>query len=340
MSFSPASLEEQVFHMNSKEPVAGLGWLGNTAIFALGDGRVLGITGDIVTESILHKDASILVAKGDKNGFLTGGDDGYVVRTRRISEDLSSFEFETVGGVAGKWIDALATHPDGSFAFSAGKHVTARDSKGHENSWEAPSSVRGLAFSPKGYRLALSHYNGVSLWFPNTTASPEFLPWKGSHLDVTWSPDARFVVSSMQENALHGWRLLPDKGDMRMAGYPSKTRSFAWTVDKKWLATSGAEAVILWPFETKEGPMGHRPKECGVRPVRVSQVAAHPASPVLAAGYEDGAVYLFRLTEPGEIIVQRGGKEFGAICALGWDEEGRKLAFGCTQGNLGVLTLP
>jgi hypothetical protein len=45
---------------------------------------------------------------------------------------------------------------------------------------------------------------------------------------------------------------------MRMSGYPSKTRSFSWSGDGKWLATSGAEAAIIWPFESKEGPWARR----------------------------------------------------------------------------------
>ena len=138
----------------------------------------------------------------------------------------------------------------------AGKRVIARDDKGREKILEVPSTARGLAFAPKGYRLAISHYNGATLWFPNVEAKPEVLEWKGSHLDVTWSPDARFVVTSMQENALHGWRLIPDKGHMRMSGYPSKTRSFSWSGDGKWLATSGAEAAIIWPFEVEGRPHG------------------------------------------------------------------------------------
>ena len=150
-----------------------------------------------------------------------------------------------------------------------------------------PSAARGLAFAPKGYRLAISHYNGATLWFPNLTSEPEKLEWKGSHIDVTWSPDARFVVTSMQENALHGWRLIPDKGHMRMSGYPSKTRSLSWAHDGKWLATSGAEAVIVWPFDSKEGPMGKQPRECGVRPAKVSRVAFHPNTYVLVEAFRD-----------------------------------------------------
>ena len=125
---------------------------------------------------------------------------------------------------------------------------------------------------------------GVTLWFPNLEAKPESLEWKGSHLDVAWSPDGRFVVTTMQENALHGWLLQPERRDMRMTGYPAKTRSLSWSHDGQWLATSGADAVILWPFGSKEGPMGKAPRECGVRPARVRSVAFHPAAGLVPGG--------------------------------------------------------
>src|ERR671916_835756 len=251
-------------------------------------------------------------------------------------------------------VQRIVAHPDGAvlvaagdcarlasgaIAFSAGKRVTARDDKGREKTFEAPSTVRGLAFAPKGYRLALAHYNGATLWFPNTDAKPELLDWKGSHLDVTWSPDGRFVVTSMQENALHGWRLQPDKGHMRMSGYPAKTRSLSWSHDGKWLATSGAEAVIVWPFDTKEGPMGKSPRECGVRPAKANRVAFHPKALVLAVGYEDGCILLIRLNDASELLV-RPAVDGSGITALAWDRPGQRLAFGSEDGQAGVLTLP
>ena len=55
-----------------------------------------------------------------------------------------------------------------------------------------------------------------------------------------------------------------------------KVRSLAWTADGKWLATSGSEQLILWPFEGKDGPMGKAPRECGARPARCTRVAFHP----------------------------------------------------------------
>jgi WD40 repeat protein len=245
----------------------------------------------------------------------------------------------TFAEAKGAWIDALALSPSGAVAFAAGRRVIARDDKGREKTLEVPSTARGLAFAPKGYRVAVSHYNGATLWFPNLDAKPEVLEWKGSHLDVTWSPDGRFVVTSMQENALHGWRLLPDKGHMRMSGYPSKTRSLAWSHDGKWLATSGAEAAIIWPFDTKEGPTGKAPRECGVRPAKVTQVAFHPNASILAAGYEDGCILLIRLTDASELLV-RPAVQGSPVTAFAWDKPGRRLAFGTGDGQAGILTLP
>ena len=108
---------------------------------------------------------------------------------------------------------------DGAVAWSAGKTVRARDDKGAVRSWDAPSSVRGLAFVPKGYRLAVRHYNGVSLWFPNADADAGRAGMEGLASRRHLVARRRFWSPSMQENTLHGWRLA-DKKDMRMTGYP------------------------------------------------------------------------------------------------------------------------
>ncbi len=226
--------------------------------------------------------------------------------TAASSRPTPTAALETIADEKGRWIDALA-RAGGAIAWSAGKQARARDAAGAVKSWTAPTTVRGLAFLPKGYRLALAHYNGVSLWFPNAAAEPTLLEWKGSHLDVTVSPDGRFLVTSMQENALHGWRLA-DARNMRMTGYPGKTRSLSWSHDGHWLATSGADACVVWPFKDKDGPMGKAPRECGVRAARVAKVAFHPRALVVAIGYADGLVLLCRLGDGAEILVRAPGR--------------------------------
>jgi WD40 repeat protein len=218
-----------------------------------------------------------------------------------------------------------------------GKQVNARDETGTVRSWNAPTTARGLAFQAKGYRLAVTHYNGVSLWFPKVEGPPQTLEWKGAHLDATFSPDGRFLISTMQENALHGWRLA-DSRNMRMTGYPGKTRSMSWSNDGTWLATSGAEAAIVWPFKDKEGPMGKAPRECGVREARVTKVAFHPRALVVAIGYSDGLLLLCRLPDAAEIPIRASGG--GPVSALCWDATGARLLFGLESGEAGLLNLP
>jgi WD40 repeat protein len=327
------SLTQNVTPLEAGTHVVAIGWLKGTAALGLGDGTVLLVKDGESHRVAAHVEGGVLIAASDGERFLTGGDDGCVAVT---GADGST---RVLAEAKGAWIDSLAVNAGGAFAYGIGRRVVARDDKGRERTLEVPSTARGLAFAPKGYRLAISHYNGATLWFPNLETKPESLAWKGSHLDITWSPDGRFVVTSMQENALHGWRLQPDKGNMRMSGYPSKTRSLAWSGDGKWLATSGAEAAIIWPFESKEGPMGKQPRECGVRSAKVSRVAFHPNTYVLAVGYEDGFILLIRLTDASELLVRPAVVD-SAVTALAWDKPGRRLAFGCADGQAGILALP
>jgi WD40 repeat protein len=332
-STAAPSLTQNISPVDAGAHVTGAGWLKQTIAFGLGDGGVLLARNGEVHRVEAHPSGSVLAVASDGERFLTGGDDGRVAVT---GPDGAT---KTLAETKGAWIDSLAVNAGGAFAYAAGKRVIARDDKGRERTLEVASTARGLAFAPKGYRLAISHYNGATLWYPNLETKPEPLEWKGSHLDITWSPDARFVVTSMQENALHGWRLQPDKGHMRMSGYPSKTRSLSWSGDGKWLATSGAEAAIVWPFESKEGPMGKAPRECGVRPAKVTQVAFHPNVLVLAVGYEDGCILLIRFNDASELLVRPAVTD-SEVTALVWDKAGRHLAFGCEDGQAGILTLP
>lgn len=311
--------------------VTAAAFVGDVPAFALGDGRVVLLGEDGPREIAAHPEGAVLVAAADGEMLVTGGDDGRVVATRANGETT-----ELANGA--NWVDAVAVGPGGAVAWSAGRQVVARDGRGWQAGIEMPSNARGLAFAPKGFQLAISRYNGVSLWFPRSSAVPKDLQWKGSHLDVTWSPDARFVVSTMQENSLHGWRVA-DNAHMRMSGYPAKTRSISWSSDGKWLATSGADAVITWPFMTRDGPMGKPPMELAVRASRVDQVAYHPKAPVIAAGYRDGGVLLVRADDQSELMA-RAPDEAGQITALAWDRTGMRLAFGTDRGAGGVLVLP
>jgi WD40 repeat protein len=327
------SLTEHLTDFELGAHVTGAGFLGDTVVYALGDGRLVRRkSAEEGSEAAAHEGA-VLVFAQDRKAVYTGGDDGRLIRSDAAGKSAA------IADEKGKWIDAVTLSPSGAIAWSAGRMVKVRDKSGKVKEVTAPSSVRGLAFAPKGHRLGYAHNGGASLWFPNTEAKPEFLEWKGSHLDITFSPDGRFLVTSMQENALHGWNLA-EMRHMRMTGYPGKSRSLSWSHDGKWLASSGADACIIWPFTDKDGPMGKAPRECGVRNSRVTQVACHPQAFVAAIGYDDGCILMCRVADGSELLVRRASSVSGPITALAWDDKGARLAFGTGGGAAGWLDLP
>ncbi len=333
MTEPTASLTGNVTPLDAGAPVTAAGFLGDTPALALGDGCIFLAAKGSEQRVAAHPGGAILVAAIAGLKLVTGGDDG---RVARVAADGA---IEEIAREKGKWIDAIAAREDGAIAWSTGKQVFARDSKGEVKSFTAPSTARGLAFLPKGYRIAIAHYNGATLWFPNAAAAPELFEWKGSHLDIAASPDGRFLLTSMQENALHAWRIA-DKKDMRLSGYPAKTRSLSWSFDGNWLATSGAEAAIIWPFKDKDGPMNKAPRESGVRQAKVTSVAFHPNALVLAQGYDDGWLLLCRILDGAEILVRGPVDAPAAITALAWHGSGRRLLFGAADGAAGLLDMP
>ncbi|WP_270935471.1 WD40 repeat domain-containing protein [Falsiroseomonas oryzae] len=300
--------------------------------FALADGTLhpAGMQGDWAT--VAAHDGAVLSACGDmQDGWLTGGDDGKLVRT---APDGAT---QVIADYKGKWIDHVAAHETGLRAAGVGKAVHVLGPGGPLKTLTHPSSVGGIVFDAKGKRIAASHYNGASLWFVGAKEDkPRVLEWKGSHHAIAFSPDGTHVVTAMQEPSLHGWRLT-DGQHMRMSGYPGKTRSLAFTSKGRWLATSGAESVVLWPF-FGGGPMGKAPTElAGGDQVLCSAVACHPQHEVVAAGFGDGLVLIAEVAS-GK-VVPVAPPSGSPVSALAWSPNGALLAFGTEAGHAGLIDL-
>jgi WD40 repeat protein len=311
-------------------PVVGVHFLGETPVFVLGEEALL--FGEEPGRRVPIHAGAILASASDGARIVTGGDDGALVET-----DAEGSHRQLAADDKKRWIDQVALGPDRAVAWSAGKTAHVLSKKGEERHFEVPSTVAGLAFAPKGFRLAIAHYNGATLWFPNAAgATPERLEWKGSHLGITVSPDSRFVVTTMQEPTLHGWRIADEK-HMRMSGYSARVRSLSWGAGGEYLATSGSEQLILWPFDGKDGPMGRQPMLLARREARVSVVACHPRQPVVATGFADGTVLLVRVEDGAAILVRQGDGE--PVSALGWEASGQTVAYGTEAGRAGVLRL-
>ena len=309
---------------------------GNRAAFALGDGTLRIVRREAPAEwgSIAVHDGAAMALAADcrAGGFVTGGDDG---KFCRIGADGT---VSTIASFGGRWVEQVASFPgsgkgkpDGLLAASAGKRVQVFDDAGTLlKTLEHPSSVTGLAFDGRGKRIAASHYGGATLWFVAAkTDSPRKLEWKGSHIGLAIHPEGEAVVTAMQENALHGWRLA-DGQHMRMSGYPSKTDAMSFSRGGKWLASSGADAIVLWPF-FGGGPMGKAPTElAGGDGVLCTQVACHPQQEMVAGGFADGLVVLADIASSRILpVVPPSGVP---ISTLAWNADGTLLAIGGEQG--------
>ncbi len=308
---------------------------GTSCAFAMGDGSVWRApVGGEWERGEVHDGAVLSLAPASSSrGWITGGDDGLFAR---IGADGAVNEIARFGM---RWVEQAASFADGRaglIACGVGKYVHMFDGAGKKlKTLEHPSSVTGLAFDARGKRIAASHYNGASLWFvASKTDNPRRVEWKGSHTGIALHPDGDVVVTAMQENALHGWRLT-DGQHMRMTGYPGKTRALGFTKNGKWLASSGADSIVLWPF-FGGGPMGKPPTElAGGDGVLCTMVACHPANEVVAAGFDDGLVLVADIGSARILPVAAPGR--GAVSSLAWSPDGTLLAFGTETGFAAVV---
>jgi WD40 repeat protein len=335
-------------------PVVALAWdvEGATVGFALGDGhlavadaqwpggpRVEAKAGGGVNllpaeasaprpvRALCHQGSCLAIAADAHGGFLSGGDDGRVVLVPRVGDPA------VVAGPINAWIDAVACSRGGMRAHSSGRHVQRWQGERSE-AIDLPAPATALAFSPDGACLAVAHSGGVTLWADDH--STRHLPFKGYHRALAWSPDGRYLVTGMQENALHGWRVA-DAGDIEMGGYPGQPLSLSFSHDGRYLATSGSTRPVCWSFD----PPGRKdqPSECGLpSKTPLSGVACHPRQSLVAAGYANGAVLLCQPGSDAVLFIKGAGG--GAINALAWSGNGSRLAFGAQDGLLGWLELP
>lgn len=348
-------------------PVVDLAWdyAGGSMAFALGDGTLAVALGswqrgpslqprpdggmELVEakeaavqprRANVHQGSCMALAADPAGGFLSGGDDGRVVNMPISGEGV------VLAYLPGAWIDNVATSREGVRAWSSGRRLHRMQA--HETrAIELPTTINALAFDSTGQRLAIAHADCVTLWQDSPpvlqdgladTATTDLrrLAWPGLHRTLAWSPDDRYLVTGMQENALHGWRLA-DGGDIEMGGYEGQPRSLSFAGDGRYLATSGSMRPVCWRFDPpgRAGP----PDECGIASqVPVTRVACHPSQAVVATGYHNGSVLLCQPGSDAALCIKASGD--GAVTALAWSGDGARLAFGTQNGALGWLSLP
>ena len=264
-----------------------------------------------------------------ERSFLCGADDGVVYQVHATDG------LRELVRLTSSWPDRLASHPCGLRAISDGARVRLLDAEGREVAefGEHPSTVAGLAFASSGRRLAVSHYNGASLWPLNgQRGEPQRLHQRGSHLDLSWSSDERFVVTATQEKTLHAWDLVSGQ-DASLGPCINKVKSIDWSADGAWMLASGADTVSGWPF-SNGGLPSPAPRMLGRYSEHlIARVCANPRLALAAAGYNDGGLELVSLAARPQrlsLVAPQGT----SVVNLAWSPEGNCLLGGDSDGRV------
>ena len=304
------TIERRGIKIETDAPVTGAVAIGDAVAASFGDGKIRFFRPDLEPDVVQAHHGVVLSLAANDDYLLTGGDDG------RILQIWPDSRLEEIANFGTKWVDCVAVTKEFRACSSGRKAFVWMPGETEPVELEHSSTVGGLAFDEKGKRLAVAHYGGVTIWERRKTRWQKVrLVWQGSHGAVTFSPDGKFVVTAMQENALHAWRVR-GKIDLAMAGYPAKIKSFTWLGDEPYLVTAGADEAVCWPFDGPKGPMNRSPVCVAKHGKNIATyVKAFPAEKAVFVGFQDGVVLLAELDESKDPIVLKSssGAEVTAI---------------------------
>ena len=265
--------------------------------------------------------------------ILTGGDDGALVAT-----DASGQHRVLATDDKHRWIDQVALGPDGAVAWSAGKTAHVRTDKGEARRLDAPSTVAGLAFAPKGFRLAHR-----ALQRRHALVSQRRRRQAGD-ADLEGLASRRHLQPGRQIPGHHH----AGADAARLAARRRPAHAHVGLFGARALALLDARTASCSP------PRAPSSSSCGRSTARTARWARQPKMLAPLAGargrgrlpsapagrggrlcrrHGAAGAHRRRRADPGE----GGGRVL--VSALGWDAAGQTLAFGTEAGEAGVLTL-
>ena len=183
--------------------------------------------------------------------------------------------------------------------------------------------------------LSAAYFGGVCTWNAQTFVAFKEFPYGNTIHALTWSPDGKWLVAGCQDNAVHLWVPAEADLELHMSGYETKLKELSFSHDSKWLATGGGRDACVWDCTGKgpEGRepllLPHSARVCAVAfqnqhgrlatgsidgvftlwdpnrknpmiaeariPSAVTKFAWSPDDTLLAAGTENGALFVFKM---------------------------------------------
>lgn len=235
----------------------------------------------------------------------------------------------------GGWCSSLAWSFDGArLAAAVGRATVVFEADGTELfRRERESTVTGVAWIRS--RVAAAAYGGIHVYHVSPGAAPDVLPFTGSLLALSVSPDRRWAASGNQDATLHVWRVGKRGEELEMSGYQTKLTTLDFSPDSALLASGGGRNVTVWDFRGS-GPRGSTPRLLTAHDDVVTVVAWSGDGKLLASAAADGRVAVW---QPARALP---GRPFPAsdelhrespATAVCWDRSGRLLA-GWSDGTV------
>lgn len=279
-----------------------------------------------------------LVRDADHYGFLSGGSNGDLV----ISEPgiPAANPIQDLSGEA--ILDASSTS-EGLRAFASEKTLYLLNPEGaiSGNPLPLPEKLSCLSFGPKGLVLTASYETKIVFFDAHCLQRVLFEKTTSARIqNFLWKPDRKELYLLFEDSSVQAWsfqeepfaflcaRTLKKKGTETLS-------SLTLSSDNRFLLASGETRTFCWSLEESRpfflGSQGHR---------RVSSLAPSPRDPLVAIGYDDGAIILAPFDGHKELVLSPPVAPEGArVVGLVWNRDGDCLHAALENGHVFLFTL-
>ncbi len=214
-----------------------------------------------------------------------------------------------------------------------------RPGTGSEHPWAAEklrispvrSTVRSLAFSHDGRYVAVGYENKTIVVRDLTTGRevcPALIGHDGTPWSLSFSPDAKLLVSGALDNSVILWELSRGRLRTRFRGHANQVQCVAFAPDGKTAASGASDYLVkLWDV-SDDGPRdvleGHT--------MAVESVAFSPDGRLLASGSRDRTVGLWNVTT-GRLVTNLEGHS-DQVRSVAFAPDGKTVAAGSWDGTI------